>query len=196
MATLNGTNGNDTIIGTTDADTINGLGGNDFLAGDSGDDSIVGGAGNDTLYGDGGNDWLEGGAGNDSMSGGGGQDNIVFREFGAANADTIGSFDANWDRIQLDAAAFADIGASGRFAAGDVRFYSAPGATGGPDADDRIIYNSSTGQLFYDAHGSGPGAAPLLSPFPGAPTRVAGGTNPFCPPPPPPPPTPPRPGVQ
>src|SRR5258708_922079 len=95
MATLNGTNGNDTIIGTTDADTINGLGGNDFLAGDSGDDSIVGGAGNDTLYGDGGNDWLEGGAGNDSMSGGGGHDNIVFREFAAATADTIGSFHAN-----------------------------------------------------------------------------------------------------
>ena len=48
MAILNGTEGNDTIIGTTDADTINGLGGNDFLAGDSGDDSIVGGTGNDT----------------------------------------------------------------------------------------------------------------------------------------------------
>src|SRR5258706_8524005 len=174
MATLNGTNGNDTIIGTTDADTINGLGGNDFLAGDSGDDSIVGGAGNDTIYGDGGNDWLEGGAGNDSMSGGGGQDNIVFREFGAANADTIGSFDANWDRIQLDAAAFADIGASGRFSAGDVRFYSAPGATGGHDADDRIIYDTSSGQLWYDADGNGPGAAQLIATFQGAPAITAG----------------------
>src|SRR5213080_2917011 len=122
MATLNGTEGNDGISGTDSADTISGLGGNDFLAGNNGDDSIVGGAGNDTIYGDGGNDWVEGGAGNDLVSGSGGQDNLVFREFGAANADTIASFDTNWDKIQLDAAAFADIGATGRFAAGDVRF--------------------------------------------------------------------------
>src|SRR5260221_13418509 len=161
MATFNGTEGNDSISGTADNDTINGLGGNDFLAGNSGDDSIVGGTGNDTIFGDGGNDWIESGAGNDSISGGGGQDNLVFREFGAANADVVASFDTNWDKIQLDVAAFADIGASGRFAAGDVRFYSAPGATGGHDADDRIIYNTSTGQLFYDADGDGPGAAQL-----------------------------------
>src|SRR3989442_3250254 len=124
MATLNGTEGNDSISGTTDADTINGFGGNDFLAGNSGDDSIVGGAGNDTIYGDGGNDWVEGGSGNDLVSGSGGQDNIVFREFGAANADTVDSFGPDWDRIQLDVAAFGNVGATGRFASGDVRFYA------------------------------------------------------------------------
>src|SRR5258707_3358512 len=179
MATLNGTEGNDNISGTTDADTINGLGGNDFLAGNSGDDSIVGGAGNDTIFGDGGNDWVEGGAGNDSVSGSGGQDNLVFREFGAANADVVASFDTNWDRIQLDVAAFANIGASGRFAAGDVRFFSGAGATSGHDADDRIIYNTSTGQLFYDADGSGPGAAQLIGTFQGAPTVAASDINVF-----------------
>src|SRR6266446_1812719 len=104
MATLNGTEGNDTLIGTADADTINGLGGNDFLAGD------------------GGNDWIESGAGNDTVSGGAGQDSIVFREYGAANADTVLNFASDWDKIQLDGAAFANIGATGRFAAGDVRF--------------------------------------------------------------------------
>src|SRR2546421_7967000 len=93
MATFNGTEGNDSISGSGDADTINGFGGNDFLAGNSGDDSIVGGAGNDTIYGDGGNDWVEGGTGNDLVSGSGGQDSIVFREFGAANADTVANFD-------------------------------------------------------------------------------------------------------
>src|SRR5258706_15415795 len=157
MATLNGTEGNDNISGTTDADTINGFGGNDFLAGNSGDDSIVGGTGNDTIFGDGGNDWLETGAGNDLVSGGGGQDTYAFREFGAANADTITSFDTNWDKIQLDAAAFTNLGSAGRFASGDVRFFAAPGATAGHHADDRIVYNTSTGQLFYDADGSGPG---------------------------------------
>src|SRR5258708_24599082 len=143
MALLNGTEGNDTLIGTTDADTINGLGGNAFLAGDSGDDSIAGGTGNDTIYGDGGNDWIESGAGNDTVSGGAGQDSIVFREYGAANADTVLNFASDWDKIQLDGAAFANIGASRRFTAGAVRLYSAPGVTGGHDADDRITYNSS-----------------------------------------------------
>ena len=147
MATFNGTEGNDSITGTDSADTITGAGGNDFLAGGNGDDSIVGGSGNDTIYGDGGNDWVESGAGNDLMSGGGGQDNLAFREFGAANADTITSFDTNWDKIQLDAAAFANLGSAGRFASGDVRFFAAPGAIGGHDADDRIVYNTSTGQL-------------------------------------------------
>src|SRR4051812_29690171 len=136
MATLNGTEGNDSLTGTDSADTINGAGGNDFLAGGNGDDSIVGGTGNDTIYGDGGNDWLETSAGNDLVSGGGGQDAYAFREFGAANADTVAAFDTNWDKIQLDAAAFANIGAAGRFAGGDVRFFAAPGATGGHDADD------------------------------------------------------------
>src|SRR6267142_3798719 len=130
MATFNGTEGNDNISGGADADTINGFGGNDFLAGNAADDSIVGGAGNDTIYGDGGNDWVEGGAGNDLVSGGGGQDSYAFREFGADNADTVANFATGWDNIQLDAAAFASIGAAGRFALGDVRFYAAAGATG------------------------------------------------------------------
>src|SRR4051794_21212564 len=179
MATLNGTEGNDSLSGTDAADSISGFGGNDFLAGGNGTDTIVGGSGNDTVYGDGGDDWLEGGAGNDSLSGGSGQDNIVFREFGVANADTIGSFDAGWDRIQLDVAAFANLGANGRFASGDARFYAAAGATGGHDSDDRIIYNTSTGQLFYDADGNGPGAAQLIGTFQGAPNITATDINVF-----------------
>ena len=179
MATLNGTQGNDSLSGTTAADTINGFAGNDFIAGNSGDDSVAGGTGNDTIFGDGGNDWIEGGAGNDSLSGSGGQDDLVFREFGAANADVVASFATAWDRIQLDVAAFSAIGADGRFAAGDVRFYSAPGATGGHDADDRIIYDSTTGQLFYDADGSGAGGAQLIATLQGTPALVASDINVF-----------------
>src|SRR5204862_6848561 len=120
----------------------------------------------------------------------GGQDGYAFREFGAANADTVAAFDTNWDRLQLDAAAFANIGASGRFASGDVRFFSGAGATSGHDADDRIVYNTSTGQLFYDADGSGPGAAQLIGTFQGAPTLVASDINVFGTPTPAPTPTP------
>src|SRR5207237_9011918 len=130
--------------------------------------------------------WLAGGAGNDSLNVGDDPDSYAFREFGAANADVITDFGSNWDNIQLDAAAFGAIGAAGRFAAGDVRFYAAAGATGGHDADDRIVYNTSTGQLFYDADGSGAGSAQLSATPQGAPTLAARDT-PTCATPQPPP---------
>jgi Ca2+-binding RTX toxin-like protein len=168
-----GTDGNDTITGTTGNDTIFGLGGNDVVFGDAGADSIVGGTGNDSLNGNAGADWLEGGAGNDALSGGGDQDSFVFREFGAANADTVSDFASNWDMLRFDASAFTALGGAGHFAAGDARFYAAAGATGGHDADDRLIYNTSTGQLYYDADGSGAGAAQLVATLQGAPGVAA-----------------------
>src|SRR5215218_6479247 len=190
MATFNGTEGNDTLIGGSDADLIQGNGGNDFLQGGGGADTILGGAGNDTLGGNDGADWLRGGAGNDTIAGGSAQDSVAFTEFGAANADLLTDFDAGWDNIQLEQAVFTSIGALGRFSAGDVRFYSAAGATGGHDADDRIVYNTSTGQLFYDADGSGAGAAQLIATFQAAPNITATDINVFGTPSPTPSPTP------
>src|SRR3954470_7296296 len=163
MATFNGTEGNDTLIGGADGDLINGNGGNDFLQGGGGADTVLGGAGNDTLGGNDGADWLRGGVGNDTVAGGSGQDQFAFADFGATNADLLTDFDAGWDNIQLEQTVFTNIGAFGRFSAGDVRFYSAAGATGGHDADDRIVYNSTTGQLYYDADGNGAGAAQLIA---------------------------------
>ncbi|HWI36811.1 MAG TPA: calcium-binding protein, partial [Burkholderiales bacterium] len=160
MATFNGTEGNDTITGGADSDVINGNGGNDSLLGGDGSDTVRGGAGNDFLSGNAGTDWVEGGTGNDEVRGGSGQDSIAFHEFGAANADILSDFDAGWDNIQLDASAFTAIGAAGRMSSGDARFFS---GTAAHDADDRIIYNQATGQLFYDADGNGAGAAQLIA---------------------------------
>ncbi|WP_240617569.1 putative Ig domain-containing protein [Acinetobacter oleivorans] len=56
---------NQTINGTSNADTLYGA---------SGNDTITGQAGNDILYGQSGNDTLNGGAGNDTMYGGKGDD--------------------------------------------------------------------------------------------------------------------------
>lgn len=65
---INGTPGNDVLVGGFGNDTINGLGGNDNLNGSLGDDSLFGGAGNDLLDGNFGFDLLNGGSGNDTTT--------------------------------------------------------------------------------------------------------------------------------
>ncbi|HEY5897028.1 MAG TPA: calcium-binding protein, partial [Burkholderiales bacterium] len=143
---------------------------NDFISGTNGDDTLIGGAGNDTIYGNSGNDWIESGTGNDTISGGSGQDSYVWREYGAANADSPTSFDTNWDMLRLDTSVFTGLGGTGRFSSGDARFFAGSSAH---DADDRIIYNASTGQLYYDADGSGAGGAELIATFTAGTTIVA-----------------------
>src|SRR5207248_4960823 len=87
---------------------------------------------------------------------------------GAANADAITDFASGTDKIHLDALVMNALGTGGTFASGDVRFYAAAGATGGHDADDRIVYDTSTGNLWYDADGNGAGAAQLVATLQGA----------------------------
>jgi Ca2+-binding RTX toxin-like protein len=68
---------------------------------------------------------------------------------------------------------FTGLGAAGNFVAGDARFAAGAGFTSGRDASDRIIHNTSSGQLFYDADGSGAGAAQLIATFLGNPAITA-----------------------
>jgi hypothetical protein len=53
----------------------------------------------------------------------------------------------------------------GTFGANDARFFAGAGAGGGHDADDRVIFNTTTGQLYYDDDGSGAHAAQLIATF-------------------------------
>ena len=71
-----GTEGPDSIVGTTAGDRINALGGNDTVTGVQGDDCVAGGDGNDVLNGDAGVDQLAGDAGDDRASGGDGNDRV------------------------------------------------------------------------------------------------------------------------
>jgi Ca2+-binding RTX toxin-like protein len=82
-------------------------------------------------------------------------------------------FASGQDTIALDNEVMTALGADGDFGATDGRFHAAAGATGGADANDRVVYNTSTGQLYYDADGSGSGAAQLVGTLSGAPGLAA-----------------------
>lgn len=121
----------------------------------------------------GGNDTLSGGTGNDTLTGGTGNDFFVFDTAPTSNVERITDFSSAPDQLQFENAIFTAIGASGTFAAGDGRFWAAAGATTGHDANDRVVYNTSTGSLYYDADGSGAGAAQLVATFQGNPSIAA-----------------------
>src|SRR5205807_6156923 len=134
---------------------------NDLLKGRfEGGNALYGGDGNDTLEGSVHGDLLSGGAGNDVLTGDAdsrGNDTFVFDVTpGAANADLVTDFsELAQDHIRLDGSVMTALGASGIFSAGDARFYAAAGANAGHDTDDRVVYDTTTGQLWYDADGSG-----------------------------------------
>ncbi|NML14097.1 DUF4347 domain-containing protein [Azohydromonas caseinilytica] len=129
------------------------------LAGADGHDQLDGGAGNDTLQGGMGNDLLIGGLGLDLLGGGAGQDAFRFIDLpGAATLDTLGDFSSVDDRLEFDDAVFTRLGPVGQVGSG--AFVQGTRAL---DAGDRLIYTQSTGQLLYDADGTGAGAAVLVA---------------------------------
>ena len=121
------------------------------------------------LLGNNGANTLDGGRGHDVLIGFGGADNFAFTSaLGSGNFDLITDFQSGTDRIALDDARFAGIGTPGAFDAG--AFVTGAAAA---DSNDRIIYNSSTGQLFYDADGTGAGVALLFATLQGNPALTA-----------------------
>jgi Ca2+-binding RTX toxin-like protein len=112
---------------------------------------------------------LDGGAGNDLLQGFGGADSFNFTTaLGATNVDTIVDFVTGADKIQLDDAIFTQIGPLGALNAN--AFFA---GTAAHDADDRIIYDSATGNLYYDADGNNAGAAVLFATLSGIPALAA-----------------------
>ena len=75
---INGTDGDNNIIGGLGTDTLSGLGGNDTVDGGADNDVLYGGNGNDTLLGGADNDTLLGGAGGDLLNGGTGADRAQY----------------------------------------------------------------------------------------------------------------------
>jgi len=140
--------------------TIVGAAGADSITAGLGDDSISGGAGNDTLSGGEGNDTLIGGAGNDVLTGGAGSDRFVFDSIpGGSNVDTIKDFVTKTDKIVLSAQvfnAFKGSSAGSPITAGNLVVGAGNTVK---DKDDYLIYDTTSGLLYYDSDGNGSGTA-------------------------------------
>lgn len=76
-AYIEGTTGDDTLVGTVAGDQILGLEGSDTITGGAGDDVLFGNQGNDTINGEDGNDTIYGGQNDDFINGGAGDDVLV-----------------------------------------------------------------------------------------------------------------------
>jgi|GEM_PF-1137814 len=116
---------------------------------------------------------INGGLGTDYLYGFGGADSFVFNTtLGNGNVDVIYGYDGigtdGDDVILLDDAVFTGMTLGsldpGAFVAG----------TAALDANDRIIYDTSTGALYFDADGSGAGAQVLFAVLDSSPALAAG----------------------
>jgi Ca2+-binding RTX toxin-like protein len=116
-------------------------------------ENVLGGTGDDRLTGDAAANLLSGGGGNDVLDGGAGSDTFQF-DFAldsSSNVDTILNFSTG-DKIALASSVFNVLSPG---ALSNAQFFSGSGAMAAQDSDDRIIYDSSSGALYYDADGVG-----------------------------------------
>ncbi|KQT79015.1 hypothetical protein ASG59_07640 [Methylobacterium sp. Leaf466] len=93
------------------------------------------------------------------MDGGLGQDAFVFNTAltGTSNTDTISDYVVLDDTIRLENGVFTTLIKTGVLAENAFQDLS----LGAADTNDRIIYNRTTGALFYDADGSASGASAI-----------------------------------
>jgi serralysin len=146
--------------------------GDDWLSGRGGNDWLSGGAGHDTIEGGSGRDVLVGGTGHDELNGGTGRDFFVFCDAPASrSADTVEDFRHDHDVIVLQRADFRGLGWG---ALREAAFYAADGASKAHDRSDRIVYDTTSGRLYYDADGKGGDAAIHFATLEGVPKLDAG----------------------
>jgi Ca2+-binding RTX toxin-like protein len=151
------------MTGNSGGNGLWGKGGNDTLDGGGGDDNIFGGGGRDLIIGGNDNDTLAGGKGNDTLTGGTGADHFRFDTAldGSLNVDVVTDFQwPDGDKIVLENSVFLRLTDTGALASSQfLTLTTTPARIQGADSDDFIIYDRSTGHLYYDRDGSGSAAA-------------------------------------
>ncbi|HEY9691398.1 MAG TPA: calcium-binding protein [Oculatellaceae cyanobacterium] len=155
--------GTSNVDGTTGDlnNTLTGNNGNNILSSGKGADTITGGLGDDTLI---------GGLGNDTLSGNAGADSFRF-DAPTEGVDLILDFVSGTDQIAVLASGFG-----GGLTAPDLsadQFRSGAGVSSSTTATDRFLYNTSNGDLFFDADGTGAASALQIATLFRAPTLTA-----------------------
>ncbi len=144
--------------------------GADQLRSDGAATELFGFGGADKLMGNNGDDILSGGTGRDTMTGGNDSDSFTFETKDSAG-DVITDFGIGNDTVTIRGDAFGAGLSDGFLAAG--RFKSGANNLAG-DANDRFIFNTATDKLYFDADGTGSGAAILVAAFTGDVAVTAG----------------------
>jgi Ca2+-binding RTX toxin-like protein len=112
---------------------------------------------NNILIGNNGSNILDGGVGADTMKGGLGDDIFVFdTALDFSNIDRIIDFTAGQDKIELDKGIFSSLINEGLLST--LNFLASANGLAG-DGSEYILYNTTSGALFYDADGNGQGVA-------------------------------------
>ncbi|MDZ8135730.1 MAG: calcium-binding protein [Nostoc sp. DedQUE04] len=144
--TLNGGTGDDNLNATNSKgdNLLDGGAGNDYISASSA-------SGKNTIYGGSGNDTLIGGFGNDTLYGGTGTDTFVFNNYNKG-IDSIYDLNATNELIQVSAAGFG-----GGLSPGSLKTSQFTLGTSATTSNQRFIYNSATGGLFFDLDGSASG---------------------------------------
>lgn len=156
-----GGTGNDDMYGGEDADSLFGEDGGDDLNGGNGNDIVSGGAGTDLVKGQAGDDTLIGGQGIDTITGGGGSDRFLFNEgLAVTGIDQLRDFSSGVDKLAFDKLIYTGLSGSTLNAG---QFLAAAGATTATSADQRFIYNLTTGDLRFDPDGLGGLAATQIA---------------------------------
>jgi Ca2+-binding RTX toxin-like protein len=163
-----GNAGNNTLRGNAGVNTLDGGAGQDRLEGGAGGDVLLGGSGGDVLIGGAGDDSLTGGAGSDRLTGGVGNDvfNFDMYPWGLTGVDTITDFHSGSDVLSLVSAAFPALVGSNFFRAG-------AGVTVAHSLHDHLLYDTNTGNLYYDRDGTGAAPAVLFAVLQGHPALTA-----------------------
>lgn len=142
----------DSFVMPTTTNTVTGSSSNNYIKGTTANDMMKGLAGRDVFWGGAGSDILWGGSDRDA-------DGFVFDTAIGRDVDVIMDFNPIDDFVRLENAVFTRLTATGALSASNFSLGSAQ------DANDFIVYDQASGNLSYDADGSGAGAAVVFAHF-------------------------------
>jgi len=122
--------------------------------------NFAGNALNQTIVGNAGSNVIYGGLGNDNLQGLGGADFFVFdTALGANNIDTLSDFSVA-DTMRLENSIFTGLIGAGALSAAQFTANTTGLAT---SANQHIIYETDTGNLYYDSNGNAAGGSVLFA---------------------------------